>query len=157
MAEQAADRRAAAAAARVLVGGDDVGLHEIVGRLDLAAADVGAGLQLAVVGHRPFHRAAAHGAAPVDEGEALRVLHEDLDDRLGAAEVVLAPPLIVGLDDRQRAEPLGADRDLALRVELHLVGGAGAGVAGLGRSGNGIKRDRGNRRGESHMTHDLPP
>src|SRR5213075_1428161 len=61
MAEDAANRRARAAAAAILVGGDDVRLHEIIRRLHLAATDVRAGLQLAIVGHRPLHRPAAHG------------------------------------------------------------------------------------------------
>ena len=69
-------------------------------------------LQLALLGHRALHRPALHRAAAVDHGEAARLLDEHLDDRLGAAEVELAPPLLVGLDDRERADPVRADRDL---------------------------------------------
>jgi hypothetical protein len=103
---------------------DDVGLQEIIGGLDLALADVGAALQLAIGRPSPFpSRGSASRQAAVDQAEAARLLDEHLDDRLGAAEIELAPPLLVGLDDRERAELLGTLRDLVLAVFLHLAAG----------------------------------
>ena len=65
-----AQEPAHAAAARIAIGRDDVGLKEIVRRLDLALAQVRSGLQLALIGHRAFHRPALHRAAAVDQAEA---------------------------------------------------------------------------------------
>src|SRR5207248_10090032 len=104
VAEHAADRRPGAAAARILVGRNDVRLEEIVRRLDLALAHVRAALQLTVVGERALHRAAVHRPVAVDHAEATRLRDEHLDDRLGAAEVQFAPPFLVGRNDGERAD-----------------------------------------------------
>ena len=140
-AEQAADalrRGADAAAARILVGGDDVGLEEIFGGLDLALAELDSGLQLALLGERPLHRPALHRAAAVDDGEAARLLDEHLDDRLGAAEVQLAPPLVLGLDDGEHCRSAVAQRGICGDgVGLHPCGPSWPGVAGLRRGRRG--------------------
>ena len=155
-ADCAAEARADPAAARIAVGRDNVGLEEIIGGLDLALADIAAALKLAIISQRTLHRAALHRAAAVDDSETARALDEDLDDRLGAAEIELAPPFIVGLDDRDCPEPPLADRDFAHGVQLHVAARAGAGVAGLGR-GLRCKQDDCTKRGCGNETyHDNP-
>jgi hypothetical protein len=127
VAEDAADRRAGATAARILVGLDDVGLEQEVSRLHLALAHVRPGLQLAAVGKRALHVAALHRAVAVDQREAAGLLHEHLDDRFGRAEVVLAPPLLVGRNDRHRSERARAMRHFRLAALLVLVARARVG------------------------------
>jgi hypothetical protein len=102
---------------------DDIGLKIIISGFDLPLAEVRTALQFAVISHRPLHCAALHRAATVDEAKAPRLLNEDLQDRFGAAEIIVAPPLGVGLDDRKRAEPLGAMRNEQFTLGLGLFAG----------------------------------
>jgi len=102
-----------AAAARIVVGGNDIGLQEIIGGLDLGFAEVGSLLQFALVGHGALHRAALHAATAVDHAETTRVLDEHLEERLGAAEFIFTRPLVVRFDDRDPAKAPYPRRDQA--------------------------------------------
>ncbi len=83
-------------AAGVLVGVGDVGNDGVVGRLDLAGADVGAALQVAVGAEAAFGVAHGQASAAVHHLQAVRALGVELDQGLRAAEVVAEPPLVLG-------------------------------------------------------------
>ena len=101
MAKKAANCSSGSATARILVGADDVGLKKIVSRFHLAFAEARAPLKLTLFGKRALHGAAVHRTVAIDHREASRLLYEDLDNCLGAAKVQLAPPFLVGWDDRK--------------------------------------------------------
>src|SRR5439155_25053068 len=82
--EEPAECAAEIASAAIGVLRDDVRNDEIIGGLHLAAADVGAALQLAIIGQRALDIAALQALVAVDQAEAARFHHEQFDDRLGA-------------------------------------------------------------------------
>ncbi len=59
----------------------------------------------------------------IDETEATGLLDEQFDDRLGAAEIELAPPLLVRLNDRECAELVAHFGIVALALFLILATG----------------------------------
>ncbi len=59
----------------------------------------------------------------IDQAEAARLHHEDLDDRFRTAEPELLPPVGVGFDHRDGAEPALADRNLRFALPLGLLAG----------------------------------
>jgi len=130
------------------MGGDNAP-EEIVRGAALAARQLG--VRIALVGKRALHGPALHRPVAVDHGEAARLLDEDLDDRLGAAEIEFAPPFLVGRDDRQRADLVRAHRDFLFAARLVLV--ARAGVGQCRRCGDDKRRGSEKRR----LGHRKPP
>src|SRR5216110_1777210 len=118
-AEEPADQSAEVAAAGVAVLGDHVGHQHVVGGLHLALADVRAAAHLAGAGERALLLGRREALAAIEQREALRLRHEHLDERLGGLEVVLQPPLVLRLGDRERADLLVAGRNFRRR----LIGG----------------------------------
>ena len=117
-AADAGEEGAGHAAARIPVGRDDMGVEEVIGCRNLGFGQVSPILHFALVGHSAFHRAALHAASAVDEAEAALLLDEHLDDRFGAAEIMLTLPLIIRFDDGDRSRALWSSRDLALGALL---------------------------------------
>ncbi len=130
---EAAERRARqSAAAGIGIGVHDVGDDDVVGGLDLAAAHVGAALQLAVVGHGALLVAHGQGLTAGDHAEAVGATGQKLDQGLGIGEPEGAPPIALGVLDGD-----GADR---ARAVLDVGGGLVRGRGGAGDHKSGRRR-----------------
>ena len=68
-------------------------------------------LQLAARRERPFPLRRRKARAAIDKIEAARLLHQNLDHRLGRAELELSPPIALRFLDRKNAQALRAMRN----------------------------------------------
>ena len=102
----------------LLVLAGDVGDDEVVGRQHLAAAEVGAALQLAGAVQALFLVAHGQALVAVDHPQAARLQREHLQHRFGVGEAERAPPVAVRLLDRG-----DADRAVAVREVAGATGG----------------------------------
>jgi len=135
------------AASGVAVLPRDVWDDEEVSRQHLAAAEVGAALQLAAAVQSLF--LVAHGQAfvAVDHPQAARLQGEHLEHRLGIGKPERAPPVAVRLlhrRDADRAVAMGKITGrLVAGITIHAVGLARIGKSDAGGGGKTARRQDG--------------
>ncbi len=110
------------AAARVSVGGHDVGNDDVVGRHHLALAEVLAALQLAGIAQIPLGLPHLQRCAPGHHPQAIGPPGEQLQEGLGIGEAERGPPVAVRLLDSHGPDRAGALRQIRRPCRLPAVG-----------------------------------
>src|SRR3546814_166322 len=86
--------------------------HHVVGRPELALAEVGAAAQFAIGGKPALGLHRLQPDAAIDQREAARAVDEDLDQRRRRSQALAAPPVpALRLDHGQGAQRAAADGD----------------------------------------------